>query len=304
MDPAHRRSTARSCPKTPSGSKHAVIQTSTDDNSWIRQPGFRGTNRTHSTDTTATKTTWHRTAAKAAGRAAALPTLALAGLFALGAGPVAAQPTGPDVSSWQHTATGIDWFAVRGAGHEFAMVKATEGLNYVNPHFVPDSVVMRAAGIARGTYHYAQPDLPPEPQAAMYAAVALGQNGPLDLPPVLDIEHAGGLGPDALIDWTHRYLQTVENLTGRVPIIYTYPNFWRTAMADSDQFHRYPLWIADYRDRPEPEVPGNWPTWTFWQTTDSGSVAGIHGNTDVNIYNGAQGDLRRFARMSGPTGSG
>ena len=108
-----------------------------------------------------------------------------------------AAPRGPDVSSWQHVdGRLIDWFAVKRAGCDFAMVKATEGLNYVNPYFVPDSVLMRAAGVARGTYHYARPNLPPEPQAALYAAVVLGQNGPLDLPPVLDLEDAGSLRPE------------------------------------------------------------------------------------------------------------
>ncbi|MBF6437653.1 glycoside hydrolase family 25 protein [Nocardia cyriacigeorgica] len=215
-----------------------------------------------------------------------------------------AEQTGPDVSSWQHIdGRMIDWFAVKRSGHDFAMVKATEGLSYINPYFVPDSVLMRAAGVARGTYHYARPQLPPEPQAAMYAAVVLGQNGPLDLPPVLDLEDSGGLAPAALIDWTHRYLNTVQALTGRVPIIYTYPNFWRTAMADSDQFHRYPLWIADYRGNPQPEVPGDWPAWTFWQTTDSGSVPGIAGGTDVNVYSGAQGNFAQFANMAGLFGS-
>ena len=43
----------------------------------------------------------------------------------------------------------IDWFAVRAAGHRFAMVKATEGLDYINPYFVPDSLLIRAAGLAR-----------------------------------------------------------------------------------------------------------------------------------------------------------
>lgn len=246
-----------------------------------------------------------RKVVRIAGRAAAVPALTLTGVLALGAAPAVAAPTGPDVSSWQHIdGRGIDWFAVKRAGHDFAMVKATEGLSYINPYFVPDSLLMRVAGIARGTYHYARPNLPPEPQAVLYSAVVLGQNGPLDLPPVLDIEHSGGLAPAALIDWTHRYLRTVEALTGRVPIIYTYPNFWRTAMADSNQFHRYPLWIADYRGNPAPEVPGGWPTWTFWQTTDSGRVPGIHGNTDLNVYSGAQGDLAGFANMSGLTGSG
>ncbi|MFE3546455.1 glycoside hydrolase family 25 protein [Nocardia sp. NPDC059177] len=220
--------------------------------------------------------------------------------------PVAAhaEPSGPDVSSWQHVdGRMIDWHAVRAAGHQFAMVKATEGLHYVNPYFVPDSILMRTAGVARGTYHYARPELPPEPQAALYAATVLGQNGPLDLPPVLDLETSGGLSPAALVDWTHRYLNALQALTGRTPIIYTYPHFWETAMGDSSAFHRYPLWIADYRGNPEPEVPGDWPAWTFWQTTDRGSVPGIGGATDVNVYSGAQGDFARFANMSGLFGS-
>ncbi|MGO4615295.1 glycoside hydrolase family 25 protein [Nocardia sp. 2YAB30] len=217
----------------------------------------------------------------------------------------AAAPSGPDVSSWQHVdGRLIDWFAVKGSGHDFAMVKATEGLNYINPYFVPDSLLMRAAGIARGTYHYARPNLPPEPQAAIYAAVVLGQNGPLDLPPVLDLEDSGGLNPPALINWTHRYLNTVQALTGRLPIIYTYPRFWQSAMADNTEFTSYPLWIADYRGNAQPEVPGGWPTWTFWQTTDRGTIPGIAARTDLNVYSGAQGDFARFANMSGLTGSG
>ncbi len=226
-----------------------------------------------------------------------LSTLATVGILSA-TGMATATPTGPDVSSWQHVdGRLINWFAVRGSGHSFAMLKATEGLSYINPYFVPDSLLMRAAGVARGTYHYARPNLPPEPQAALYSTVVLGQNGSLDLPPVLDIENSGGLAPAALIDWTHRYLNTVQSMTGRVPIIYTYPRFWRTAMADSNQFTRYPLWIADYSGKAQPDIPGGWPAWTFWQTTDSGNVPGIAGNTDVNVYSGAQGDFARYANM-------
>ncbi|MGN2635254.1 glycoside hydrolase family 25 protein [Nocardia takedensis] len=236
-------------------------------------------------------------------RVLALSAATLGGLLTA-TGTAHTAPVGPDVSSWQHIdGRLIDWFAVRRSGHQFAMVKATEGLSYVNPYFVPDSLLMRAAGVARGTYHYARPQLPPEPQAALYAATVLGQNGPLDLPPVLDLEHSGGLPPGALIDWTHRYLNTVRTLTGRMPIVYTYPNFWKTAMANTDQFTAYPLWIADYRGNDQPEVPGGWPTWTFWQMTDDGSIPGIFGPTDVNVYSGAQGDLAAYANMVG-TGSG
>ncbi|WP_260684443.1 GH25 family lysozyme [Rhodococcus sp. KBS0724] len=61
-------------------------------------------------------------------------------------------PRGPDVSSWQHVdGTGIDWFQVRASGHEFAMVKATESLNYVNPYFVQDCLRMRVAELVKAS---------------------------------------------------------------------------------------------------------------------------------------------------------
>ncbi|MFE3191343.1 glycoside hydrolase family 25 protein [Nocardia sp. NPDC059240] len=219
-------------------------------------------------------------------------------LMATPAGVAAADVEGPDVASYQHPGgSGINWFGVRAAGYQFAMLKATEGLSYVNPFFVQDSLSMRVAGVARGTYHFARPAESPELQGAFYSALVLGQNGLLDLPPVLDLEDSGGLPPDALIDWTHRYLNTVQAMTGRRPIIYTYPRFWRTAMADTNQFTSYPLWIADYRGNDQPEVPGGWPAWTFWQTTDSGAINGIGAGVDLNVYSGAQGDFGGFANI-------
>ncbi|NUS42675.1 MAG: glycoside hydrolase family 25 protein [Mycobacteriaceae bacterium] len=217
----------------------------------------------------------------------------------IAAGPAAADPRGPDVSSWQHGGGRlVDWFGVRAAGHDFAMVKATEGLHYVNPFFVPDSLIMRTAGVARGVYHYARPRQSPELQAAFFAATVLGENGPLDLPPVLDLEKSEGLAPAALIDWTRRYLAVVATLTGRAPIIYTYPNFWRKAMANTTEFSQYPLWIADYNGRESPgPLPGGWRTWTFWQHTDCGRVPGIAGCVDVNVYNGPHDTFRRLANM-------
>ncbi|MDJ0113102.1 glycoside hydrolase family 25 protein, partial [Rhodococcus erythropolis] len=144
-----------------------------------------------------------------------LTPIAMAAAIAITAPGLAAAdaPRGPDVSSWQHVdGTGIDWFQVKASGHEFAMVKATESLNYVNPYFIQDCLVMRAAGVSRGAYHYADVRQSPEAQAAFYSAIVLGINGPGDLPPVLDLEDAKGLPAGQVIDWTHRYLNTVQAL--------------------------------------------------------------------------------------------
>ncbi|MFD4470261.1 glycoside hydrolase family 25 protein [Rhodococcus sp. NPDC058505] len=228
--------------------------------------------------------------------------LVVAGALAMGLpGVAAAGPVkGPDVASWQHPGgAGIDWFAVRASGHQFAMVKATEGLNYVNPYFVQDGIGMRLAGMVRGAYHYADVRASPEAQAAFFAATAFPvvSGG---LPPVLDLEDAKGLPPAAVIDWTRRYLRAVESLTGDKPIIYTYPHFWRTAMANTTEFSHYPLWIADYNGKNQPgPLPGGWSHWTFWQYTDSGRIPGVNAAIDLNIYGGGLGDINRFSNPFG-----
>lgn len=228
------------------------------------------------------------------------------GLAAAVPGFAHAEPVrGPDVASWQHPGgSPIDWFAVRNSGHQFAMVKATESLNYVNPYFIQDSIAMRVAGMARGAYHYADPTQSPEAQAAFFSTTVLGINGPGDMPPVLDLEDGKGLPPAALIDWTHRYLNTVRTLTGRQPIIYTYPNFWRTQMANTTEFTNYPLWIADYNGQSQPgPLPGGWANWTFWQYTSTGRIPGVNADIDLNIYSGAQGDFAQFSNSASPFGS-
>lgn len=225
-------------------------------------------------------------------------SIAVATAAAIGAGPAAASPApvGPDVSSYQHpNGASINWFAVRAAGQQIAMVKATESLSYVNPFFVPDSLVMRAAGLIRATYHYADPRLDPSAQAAFYAGIILGQNGPLDLPPVIDFESSGGLAPAQLQQWLSRFLSTLESLTGRTTIIYTYPQFWQTAMANTTAFADHPLWIADYNGGNQPgPLPGGWITWTFWQYTNAGHIPGIADPVDLNTFNGSPAQLRAY----------
>lgn len=219
----------------------------------------------------------------------------------LAVAPATAAPSvGPDVSSYQHPNVSlINWFAVRAAGQQIAMVKATESLNYVNPYFVPDSLTMRAAGLIRGTYHYADPSQSAAAQALFYAGVVLGQNGMLDLPPVLDLENSGGLNPTDLAAWVREFFATLESLTGRKTILYTYPKFWDTAMGSTTEFADHPLWIASYNGQAAPEMPhGGWSTWTFWQYTDSGQLPGIPTPVDLNRFNGTPSQLQTMGNAT------
>lgn len=224
----------------------------------------------------------------------------LAGLtFALtSTGVAAADSLGVDVSSWQHLHSRLDWGRVRADGNTFAFVKATEGTGYVNPYFARDWAGTVRAGLFRGAYHFARPRRGnARTQARFFLHVAGHLRGRGDLPAVLDLEVTGGLRPAALQQWTATWLQTVRRATGRKPIVYTSPEFWRTALGNTRRFADYPLWIAHYGVA-RPQVPGGWRTWTFWQGRRDGRVPGIGVGVDRNAFNGSLAGLRRLARAA------
>ncbi len=194
---------------------------------------------------------------------------------------------GPDVASYQHPGHApISWRRVAGHGARFAFVKATEATTYVNPWFRRDWAATRGAGLVRGAYHYARPALPlttAVDQARAFVAVVGSTREQGDLPPVLDLEDSGGLPPVELLAWTRTWLLTVQAMTGRVPIIYTYPYFWATSMGADPTFGTYPLWLAAYSRRPPAPLLG-WERWTFWQHTASARYPGIVGVVDESLF--------------------
>jgi lysozyme len=230
-----------------------------------------------------------------------LRILALAPLLLLVAVPLvptadaASTPAGPDVSKYQH-ANGklIDWGKVRRSGQAFAFIKATGGSDRTDPWFEREWVAAGRAGMIRGAYHYADPRHSAASQAAYVVSVVGSTREANDLGIVLDLESSGGLSPSKLAAWAHTFLRTVEQRTGRVPILYTYPSFWHNKMKDNRTFGAYPLWLARYDDHRPPPLPG-WNRWTFWQHTSSYHVPGIPGGVDHNVMCCSLSTLRALA---------
>lgn len=48
---------------------------------------------------------------------------------------------------------------------------------------------------------------------------------------------------------------------------------------------------GDSRYAASPPMPKGWLTWTMWQYTDKGSVAGVSGGCDVSKFKGSQTEL-------------
>jgi len=214
----------------------------------------------------------------------------------------ASQVQGLDVSSVQNARGAISWSKVKGADQSFVFLKATEGVSYTNPYYASNSSGANSAGLLRGAYHFARPDSSAGDAVAeaRYFVSVIGKSLTGQLPPALDLEDSGGLSSSALITWAKAFLAEVERLTGRVPAIYTGPSFWRSQMANSTSFSRYPLWIAHYTTG-SPSIPGGWSTYTFWQHTSSFRVAGVTGDVDHNLFSGTLAQLRQLAAGSGGT---
>jgi lysozyme len=212
---------------------------------------------------------------------------------------------GPDVARYQHPqGAAINWQRVADSGAAFAFVKATESTSYTNPYFADDYRAAHDAGLVRSAYHYARPksDLATARDQADFFVRTAGtaaQKG--DLPLTLDLEESGGLAPKTLIAWAHAFVDEVRALTSRPVIVYTYPYFWQTAMANTTDFADLPLWIASYRSGgPKQPLPGGWSSWTFWQYTANGHLPGISAVVDRSQFSGSAADLAALADPTPP----
>lgn len=74
---------------------------------------------------------------------------------------------GVDVSKWQAT---IDWTKVKGAGYDFAFIRASDGLNYPDGMFQANWQGAKAAGVIRGVYQFFRPSRDPIAQAGKMQA--------------------------------------------------------------------------------------------------------------------------------------
>lgn len=211
---------------------------------------------------------------------------------------------GVDVSYWDQN---VNWKAVQKAGISFAIVKSSEGSDYIDPTFEANWSALKDLGIPRSTYHFFHGDLNAKEQAVFFSGIARFLPG--DLPPVLDIEPTNNQDflnqdSDTIISALETWLTELERQTGKRPIIYSSSRFFQDYLRDRtgqypEWLPKYPLWIGSYLNDPsiayrgEPAVmPKGWTTeWTFWQFTDRGTVDGIDSGVDMNLYNGTPEDL-------------
>lgn len=201
---------------------------------------------------------------------------------------------GIDVSEWQGP---IDFGRVRASGSQFVIIRATAGRLTTDSRYPRNRAAAEAAGLTVGAYHFANPDtkigsitLDATLEADHFLAVAGYRHGMLV--PMLDLETGASLGPARLQTWVKTWLARVYAKLGVRAIIYTSQTFWSRSMSDTRWFadNGYQvLWIAHW-DTTSPAIPAaNWAgsSWTMWQYSNCGKVAGIGRCVDLDRFRGS-----------------
>lgn len=210
---------------------------------------------------------------------------------------------GLDVSSWQ---SNINWSQVAANGAKFAYIKATESTGYRSGQFSQQYIGSYRAGLIRGAYHFAVPNVS---SGAVQANFFVNNGGGWSadgktLPPLLDIEYDPYTGTDhtnscfgltaaQMVAWILDFSNTVLARTGRVPAIYSTTNWWQTCTGNSRAFGNNPLFIARYPSQISygaGTLPASWSSYSFWQFADAGIFPG-----DQDVFNGDYTALQSLA---------
>lgn len=205
---------------------------------------------------------------------------------------------GIDISSYQAS---LNLAAV---SYDFVLVKATQGVSYVNPYCDSEIQAAKAQGKKIGVYHYADGN-DAIAEADFFVNNCLGYVREAIF--MLDWEGEG----TQYTDWAHRFLQHVESRIGYKPVIYmsesvVNDNDW-SAVAAGD----YGLVCAKYSDY---EIDNNydmsnagkmpdvkwWGFYLMWQWTSKGHLNGYAGDLDCDIFYGDGAAWDAYAGVAAP----
>lgn len=199
---------------------------------------------------------------------------------------------GIDISNWQK---GLDLSAISG-NIDFVIVKATEGIGYVDKSC--DGFFQKALQLGKkvGFYHFARNnDAAAEAQffydnTKRYVHLGI---------PVLDWED----GQSA--SWVNKFVEKYHELTGIWPWIYANP--WRFRQGKVNE--NCGRWVAGYPKNGITDInygvnrglPSSYNVGLVcaWQFTSSGRLSGYSGNLDMNVFYGDKAAWDKYVNPFG-----
>lgn len=185
----------------------------------------------------------------------------------------------------------IDWNLVKYISKStdtlsFVFIKATEGRDHLDTLFLYNWESSKRTNLIRGAYHYFKTNVPAETQAKLFIERVPLTSG--DLPPVIDVEESRFGWKYALEFEVLKMARVLEDHYKVKPIIYISHNYYELYF-NTPLFASYPFWIARYNNH---HRLLNLDFWKFWQHTEVGSVGGVKGAVDINVFVGSFEELK------------
>lgn len=184
----------------------------------------------------------------------------------------------------------------------FCLMKATEGTGYIDKWFAYNWSQARAAGLLRGVYHFARPDLgnKPEDEAQFFINVIKGQGG-LQQGESVYLDYEKPLTVNNVV-WALTWLQIVEAALGVKPLFYTYQSMingkedWSAVVNNGNA-----LWIAAPTNDPANNTfqTGKWPSAVIQQWGNQNIPGAPNGVTDSDIFFGTSDQFLAYGLQIG-----
>lgn len=186
---------------------------------------------------------------------------------------------GIDVSQWQGN---IDWQKVKGAGVQFAMLRAGYGRNNLDTKFHRNAKGAVAAGIPVGLYWFSYAlNVEMARREAQYA-VEVAKKYKITWPIAYDLEYdtvsyavknGVAITKSLATQMAIAFCEEIKRL-GYIPMVYTNLDYLNRYFDRSKL--PYDLWYAQYASTTSVADK------EIWQYSSKGSVPGIAGNVDMN----------------------
>lgn len=180
----------------------------------------------------------------------------------------------------------IDFFKVKNSGIEVVIIKATEGIDWIDSKLDVYYNSALNVGLKIGFYHFMSEKTNPSKQAQDFFYAIKGKN--FSISPCLDIETNNYKRSSKEI--TNRcleFIKRLKELTGLDSIIYTSGYFGRDNL--DSRIKNYKAWIAHYGV--ETPMETGFKNVVGHQYTETGRISGINGNVDLNNFN--NGDIHK-----------
>lgn len=182
-----------------------------------------------------------------------------------------------DISFWQ-TPLQIDYDLL--ANHiDGAIIRAAYGTGE-DTKFDQHYLELSARGVPVGAYHYLIGSQSMSKQASAFNQITAGKD--LKLGRWMDVEDTRLL--------TKLNRAKVLEYAALMPDmgIYTSRSKWQAIMGAGSYLTDRKMWVAHYKVGGEPALPQGWNSYTFWQWSSTGRLAGYSGNLDLNDFGGSE----------------